>query len=99
MPEPVVVWRDRERPGSEPDEAFARVHSDSPDELLRIVRKLSPSELETAIVAIDESIDQDTVIALAAVLVDCGVVAIETRYAIAVNRVFTTHNAIEAGSI
>ena len=96
--EPVVVWKDTEQPGEAAD-GFARLSAESPEDLLHALDQLSPVDLETTVIDIDRASSQDTVVALAAVLVQRGVVAIETRYVVAINRVFATHRAIETGAL
>lgn len=56
-------------------------------------------ELDAATISDDGASDVDKVIALAAVLIDHGITAIETVHVRSVRRLFDTHAAIVGGSI
>ena len=83
---------------------WERITADSPESLLDALA--DHDGISTAIAAIDLPCEDgspeatgDRVIALSAVLAQRGVRAIETRYAVAVGRVFATYRAIQAGQV
>lgn len=85
-------------------EGWARITGGNPDELLAaLADQTDPSNLVAVVDAPCEDgapdLTGDQVIALSAVLAQRGVRAIETRYVVAVSRVFATYQAIQVGQV
>jgi len=81
------------------------IRGSTPRAVLRIVGEATPTQRMSMVVAVDETLpggidsDDDSLIALCAVLVDLGVGAIATRRPVIARRAFAMQAAIQAGSV